>query len=78
MKLTGEIGEEVPILKSVLAGQSRIFEEASFVKGHLCNWGFKFHACVPGTALRTVKSTAVRTVVGKRSVDDVGFRNTIQ
>ena len=37
MKLTGEIGEEVLIVKSVLASQSRIFEEASFVKRHLCN-----------------------------------------
>ena len=37
MKLTGEVGEEVPILKSVPASQSRIFEEAPFVKGHLYN-----------------------------------------
>jgi len=78
MKLPGEIGEEVPVRKSVLASQSRIFEEASSVKGHLCNGGFKFHACVPGTAQRTVKSATVRTVIGKRSVDDARFRNTIQ
>jgi hypothetical protein len=37
MKLTGEIAERVPIVKSVLASQSRIFEEASVVKGHFCN-----------------------------------------
>ena len=37
MKLTGEIGGKVPIVKSVLASQSRIFEEASLVKGYFCN-----------------------------------------
>jgi hypothetical protein len=35
MKLTGEVGEEVSIVKSVLASQSSVFEEAPLVKGHL-------------------------------------------